>query len=292
MNKPLYDVPRLKKAQEVNLKLLLEVDRICRDHDIKYMMDSGTLLGACRHGGFVPWDDDVDIAMTRDNLDKFLKVAPRELGGDFRLIMPYEYHEGNIFFDFTPRIIYLRSRRNGPFARSYSNFAGSGESGYYEKNLDHLWLDIFILDNIPDFKMADWFIRFCQKVIYGLSMSKRSFLDMKKYSFADRIRVAVLSFMGKFVKMSFLFKLQDRLSRKYDSVPTHNLYYSNYQPDFLYVTIKREWAYELTEIPFEGHNLMASRAYKEILHEVYGNYMELPPQDKRVPSHSDFTEVF
>lgn len=65
----------LTRVHEANLKLLKEIDRICRKYRIQYMLDSGTLLGAVRHKGFIPWDDDADVVFTRPNYEKFLKVA-------------------------------------------------------------------------------------------------------------------------------------------------------------------------------------------------------------------------
>lgn len=62
-----------------NLAILKEIDRICRKYRIKYVLDAGTLLGAVRHKGFIPWDDDADVAFTRPNYDAFMKVVRREL---------------------------------------------------------------------------------------------------------------------------------------------------------------------------------------------------------------------
>ena len=77
--------PRLRGLQLVELEILLEVDRVCRENGIEYFLDGGTAVGAVRHGGFIPWDDDVDIGMTRENYEKFLEIAPEKLKNDYFL---------------------------------------------------------------------------------------------------------------------------------------------------------------------------------------------------------------
>ena len=94
----------LTKVHEANRKLLKEIDRICRKYKINYMMDSGTLLGAVRHQGFIPWDDDVDVVFTRQNFEMFMKVAPRELPVGMSVLRPEEIRGGKVFYDFTTRI--------------------------------------------------------------------------------------------------------------------------------------------------------------------------------------------
>ena len=282
---PDYNKETLKKAQQASLEILLAVDRICRENGIRYLLDAGTLLGAVRHQGFIPWDDDIDIAMTRKDyeaLKRLLRSGKKLLPENMELILPDEYRNGRAFYDFTPRIIYKNSRRHGD----------SREMDYYEGKLNHLWVDIFILDNIPDSPLLDRWVRFRQKVIYGLSMPKRWRLDLGKYSPSDRLKVSLLKGAGRFFPMRKLFSMQERLSRRYEKRHTKNLYYSNYQPDFLQDTVKREWSEEVTELPFEGHMLMAPAGYDQVLREIYGDYMQLPPEESRVPSHSDGLEVF
>ena len=277
-----YDEQKLIKAQRASLSILLETDRICRAHGISYMLDSGTLLGAVRHKGFIPWDDDIDIAMTRDNFERFRAVAMNELMAGMELVMPSELGGGDVFYDFTPRIIYLNSRRH----------ADSDEMRYYGGRLNHLWVDIFILDNISDNIFLDKLTRFRQMVLYGFAMSKRYKLDMDKYNSVNRMKVKTLVTMGRCTDMRDIYKRQESLSVRYNTGNTKRLYYSNYQPDYLGVTLKREWVEPVEELEFEGHMLMVPAYYHEVLTEVYGDYMQLPPVEQRVPSHSEEIEVY
>ena len=278
---PQFDREQLKKAQKASLLILKEVDRICKKHGIRYLLDSGTLLGAVRHKGFIPWDDDLDIAMLHTEFDRFRKACEEELSESFRLILPDEYRGGQAFYDFTPRIVFLNSKRH----------ADSAEMDFYEGKLNHLWVDIFLLDNIPDNALSDRMTRFLQKAVYGLSMAHRFRVDLSKYQGADRVRVAALTALGRLVPMPALFRLQEGLSRKYGGTATKNLYYSNYQPDYLQDTVRREWSLETVELPFEDGRFPAPKGYDEVLRVIYGDYMQLPPEEQRVPSHSDGLEV-
>ena len=87
----------IKKVQQANLKILLEVDRICKKHNIKYLLDAGTLIGAVRHKGFIPWDDDVDLAFPRKDYEKFLAIAKDELPEGIKLYHPSDIGKGKAF---------------------------------------------------------------------------------------------------------------------------------------------------------------------------------------------------
>lgn len=266
----------LTKVHETNLKILKEIDRICRKYRIKYMLDAGTLLGAVRHQGFIPWDDDADVAFTRKNYEAFLKVVSRELPDTMELLMPWDFRGGKGFYDFTARIIYKNSRTH----------EDTPEMQYYEGKLNHLWVDLFTIDELPEKNGAATMTLLLHKMVYGMAMGHRYHLDYGKYSLFHKLAVGGMSAVGRLVPMKLLFRLQRLVALKDRRGRSELRYYSNYQPDFLYVTLQRKWCDEIVDVDFCDTKLMASKHWHEVLTWIYGDYMTLPPKEKRVPSHS------
>lgn len=266
----------LTKVHETNLKILKEIDRICRKYRIKYLLDAGTLLGAVRHKGFIPWDDDADVAFTRNHYDAFLKVVRRELPDTMELLTPKDFGGGTRFYDFTARIIYKNSRTH----------EDSGEMRYYEGKLNHLWVDLFTIDELPSNKASAAVTLLMHKMIYGLAMGHRYHLDYSKYSPFHKLAVGGLATVGKLIPMRAVFSMQRVVAVKDRRGRSNLRYYSNYQPDYLYVTLQKEWCEETVDLDFCDTKLMAPKNWHEVLTWIYGDYMKLPPKEARVPSHS------
>ena len=188
----------LTEVHQANLAVLKEIDRICRKYRIKYLLDAGTLLGAVRHKGFIPWDDDADVAFTRSNYDAFLKVVRRELPEGMELLEPKDLRGGTAFYDFAARIIYKNSQTH----------EDSDEMRFYEGKLNHLWVDLFVIDELPEGKAASAFTRLLHTVIYGMAMGHRYRVDFKKHSLINKIVIGVLASFGKMIPMRILRKLQ------------------------------------------------------------------------------------
>lgn len=266
----------LTKVHQANLEILKEIDRICRKHQIQYMLDAGTLLGAVRHQGFIPWDDDADVVFTRDNYEKFLAVIQNELKPGLSFLDHKDLGNSTRFYDFTSRIIFEKSQTH-----EYTK-----EMEFYENKLNHLWVDLFVMDQLPDNPVLTNLTIFTQKVIYGMAMGHRYQLDYQKYSFCHKIFVWILANLGKIVPLSYLFRQQYQTAVKYHNKKGAVKYYSNYQPDYLYVRVKNEWCDEVVDVAFCDTILMAPKGWHEILKLIYGDYMKLPPVDQQIPAHS------
>lgn len=267
----------LSRVHEVNLKMLKEIDRICRKHGIQYALDSGTLLGAIRHQGFIPWDDDVDVMFTRKNYEKFARVARRELPPGMSFVEPNEYHDGTAFYDFVPRLIYENSRK----------FEESGKMAFYDEKISRLCVDLFIADALPDGKLTKPLTRLCHCVVYGLALGHRWKVDLSDYKGIMKAFVFVLSGIGKRIPFPAIYRMWKGLCRKDLGKPTHLYFYSSYAPDYFYVEIEKDVTDRVLEVPFEDTKLYIPEGWDAYLKQVYGDYRKLPPEEKRIPEHSD-----
>lgn len=273
----------LTKVHEVSLRILKEIDRICRKYRIRYLMDSGTLLGAVRHQGFIPWDDDADVAFTREQYEAFLKVVRRELPPGMELVLPEEFAGGAYFYDFTARIIYKNSKI----------YKDSKDVHYHQGRPNHIWIDLFVIDKLPERAWQAAGIRFLQKTVYGLAMGHRYRLDYKKYSGMERMVVAGLAGAGKLIPLRTLYRMQRVMSLRTRRSKGSLRYYSNYQPDYLDVTLDKAWCENVVNLPFEGTMLMAPKEWHQVLTKIYGDYTQMPPAGQRRPTHTSMQiEVF
>lgn len=253
----------LKKVQQIGLEILLEVDRICRKYGIAYELDGGTLLGAVRHKGFIPWDDDVDIRFLRDEYDKFCKVCKTELDKERFFLQNYhtdpEYRWG-----------YAKILRKGTVAKRYHQEMIHSKNG--------VMIDIMPCENMPE--------RGISKGIYNL----RCFLARKcsyspigaKYE-NNIIKRCIYKLMSKIPKKVFV-KEFERLAYKYNDKQTKLVRSPGWGWKQESIGNLREWMEDRIEMEFEGHMLPVPRDYDGFLRFLYGeNYMTPPPLEKQVP---------
>ncbi len=127
-----YDDETLNKLHETLIELLDEFVRICKKHNLKYTLVAGTVLGAVRHSGFIPWDDDIDVGMLRPDYEKFLEVAPKELKDKYIL----DCFEQNKDY----HLSFAKIKKNGTIFDE--------EAAHHMNNHKGIFLDVFPLDNV------------------------------------------------------------------------------------------------------------------------------------------------
>ncbi|MDO5339006.1 MAG: LicD family protein [Eubacteriales bacterium] len=266
----------LEKAHELNRILMRKLDSICKEYGITYYYDSGALLGAVRHQDFIPWDDDIDIAFTRENYNKLLAVPKSAWGDDFELVLAKDLIPDS-FFDFPTRLVYLGD--SVPL-QSYAKV----ENHVPEKYKDRMVLDCFILDNAYDSQFKQLMLRLRLTMIYGQCMGHRDSIDYSEYGTLQKIVIGMLAAIGKHKSLN---KLREKYERVSMSVKgnTNHYYYSNYPMPDLKAWCDKEWFNGTVDLKVGDDYFSCPKGYKEILTMVYGDYMKLPPEESRVPMH-------
>ncbi len=271
-SKPI-DLKYIKGIHYAQEHLLLEVDRICRANNITYFLWAGTLLGAVRHKNFIPWDDDVDVAMLREDYERFLAIAPGELGEKFELVMPGE--DGK-FFDMIPKINYI------PSVLRKKN---DGDDFYLDKH-NRVSLDVFCLD-APKRGLSFKLQLLNLKKWYGYAMGHRQAFYADKYSPLQRPVIKTLAGIGKRKSMDSILAGQRKASLSGKHADSENLCVFNERIFFIYPRFKSAWFAGTAEYEIRGHKFTSICDADSYLRFVYGDYMQLPPEEKRKPMHAD-----
>lgn len=266
----------LKALHAVQLDMLLEFGRVCRSLGLRYQLAAGTLLGAVRHGGFIPWDDDVDVAMPRVDYERLLKEAPAILGGDYFL----QHRRSDLSFTAN----FAKLRRNHSEFREVSRANAMSHHGIY--------MDIFPFDAVsPNTRCGRLHLQAIRwmSLIAGIINHPRAGRLSPKRPFVQRVIGRVAYELGRLVPKTACYLLQDWLCVCFNR---GNQIYVTCLASMPFDDTKAkqrirpaEEFFELTELLFEGHWLPVPAAYDTTLARLYGNYRELPPPDKQVPTH-------
>ncbi len=255
---------KMKRIWGVIYDLLVQFDSICRKHNLNYVLSYGALLGVIRHDGFIPWDDDLDVCMPRDDYERFLMVAPFELSAPYFLQIPGE--DNGYYFSFAK----LRN----------SNTSGISLPFIYEKFNQGLGLDIFVLDNCNLSTSEDDF-ETVKKLALENSANMRRSLRYPTKSDMDRI--------DSFPKRDPQIVLNEMLAVMTNYNNTESDYCVNLSTT-VYPVKKMiyEWKDILDTIDKEmyGRMFKIPRNYDEILKITYGDYMQFPSLEKRGVWHS------
>ena len=268
MDKP--ELLSLQEMQQVYLELLQDFDGMCQHHGLRYELAGGSLLGAVRHGGFIPWDDDIDVCMPRPDYERML-----ELKKEGKLALPEKRD--------------LISDRDRTFARHFGRFVRHDVKRVAdmaeETDCPYIGMDIFPVDGLPagklGFKWQCWRVKQLRRFLLT-SVEKAG--TSRKGALAAKVKDLyrpILKKIGPFRIARHLDKVCSRVD--YDKAKLVGAITGMYGH-------KERWPKEdmlpQTRLPFEGLSACAYENYDIYLGNLYGDYMKLPPEDKRVP-HCD-----
>ena len=265
-----------RRMQLLQLDMLKEFDRVCRENNIRYTIFCGTLLGAVRHKGYIPWDDDADIAMLREDFEKFRKVA-------HLLDEKICYFQDHIN-DPEYRWGYAKLRRTG------TRFIHAGQE--HLKCKTGVFIDIFPMDDVPKSVIGQIFNDF-----YCFCLRKVLWSEVGKVTDKNRFKRFIYRHLSK-IKPSTVYKRFDKMTNKSrnDSPNRVRCFFFTsvgklYQKNSLKTryAIPKKWMTELCEYDFEGIKLFGTKDYDENLKYIYGDYMTLPDEKDRDP-HSPVSD--
>ena len=256
------------QADQLHKCLLIiaeEIKRICQKHDITYFILGGTLLGAVRHKGFIPWDDDMDIGMTRSEYDRFCTIVGKELGPDF-FVTSHENEENY-------GKLYLKIRLKG------THFHEEGRPAGLE---DGIFVDVFPLDRIPNKPL--------QRKIQMLRGTILQFTLLVKcgYQVHNTRLVPFAKLLSIFFSKKMLYRHLLKTRSKYNG--DTSLDYTNLGGTYPYGTdiiFKDCIDKGLSTLPFESTTFSAPQNPEKMLAGLYGDYMKFPPKEKCVFKHTE-----
>ena len=256
MNNPYlqqFKEQQLRVCQLKQLSILEEIVRICQKHQIDYWLDGGTLLGAVRHGGFIPWDDDIDIAMREEDLERFIRVAPGELREGLFLQTPQNEP------DCKEPIVKVRDL-NSFYVEGGDNFAADYQKGLY--------VEILPMINYPTLPR-----KWVKRITLGIS---RSYSILRKAHYYSLRSFAEFFWFGAKYLLSFcLWKMLYPIRPK-------DVYISNILLNNGYgIMHRQDSVFPLGTIMFEGKSFSAPCNPDAYLSDLYRNYMEIPPKEKQ-----------
>lgn len=255
----------VKKIQEIVYSMLKDIDSFCRKNNITYYLSGGTCLGAVRHKGFIPWDDDGDIMMPRKDYDRFLKLFGKEYNE--------KYGVGSLATDKE----WMRQ-----YARVWDKKTILKSNNVADKDIG-VFIDVFPIDGLPENKYIRTLYYKKVKILDGLKNAsyKTKSLDDEKYKLIKKIAaIAVKPFGTRFFAV-----MMDKSARRYDfdkskfvgvSMVTH---YGQRE------TIKRKYMSHSLEMKFENSIFTVPCGYKKYLSNLYGDYMKLPKDTEQNYPH-------
>lgn len=276
-------VDYIEKAHRILMILLKEVDRICRKYHLHYYVICGSLLGTVRNKDLIPWDDDVDVAMPREDFNKFVKCVKKEWGdrGDFQFV-DYNRMGKNVFLDFMSRVVYMKEDIS---VGVYRKMHGKGRADIE----NHMPVDIYVMDNaFENDKMHKLQVNMIT-FLYGLAIGHRAYVNYDEYARRGKkvqTIVKILSKIGRCIPLSWILFVYEWVRKWNKNSNSSAVYESNGFIMCIPWKFRREWFGEGVRLPLYDMEVSVPSDYDAFLKKHYWDYMMLPPMEAREPTHS------
>lgn len=267
------DKETLRNVQLAQLEIAIEIKRVCEENGIKYFLDSGTLLGAVRHGGFIPWDDDMDIGLLRHEYNKFVEIAPKKLKPDFML---QTWNTDSYY----PYVYVKVLKRNTEYVEASSEGT---------KKHNELFVDVFVYDCYPKDKSLRQNQGKKIQFYRHIAMMKCGIKPWKRY---ENIKERIASFLkylpficlSKFCNREKIMCLWEQERIRYNT-DSSDYYYNAGSGKYGAFIIPKSCIGNYSKILFENIEFMCPENNHSYLTSAYGEYMVLPPEDQRENMH-------
>lgn len=262
---------------QVDLDIVKEVVAICNKHGFTYYMLGGTMLGAIRHKGFIPWDDDIDLGIPRKDYDRFLEVAPKELSAHLRMV---NYHTDPEYHYYITRILDTETKVEEERIGNENRYTNAS-------------IDIFPIDGTPNNKMLRKIYFF--RVLYHralMSLCYKDSIDRKRpRGTAEKVLLWVMERLPV-EKITTPYKQKEKIDKllrkqKVEGAKFIGNIMGAYRTKEI---VPAEFYGKGKMYPFEDMELRGMGMADEYLKWTYGDYMQLPPEDKR-KTHFKILEI-
>ncbi len=251
-----------QECKQIMLQILDVIDEICKEHGLKYYLSGGTLIGAIRHRGFIPWDDDIDLVLFREDFEKLRKILAEQT----------KYPQYTLLDLNTEGFVY-------PFLKLTNNHTVAKQG---DTKVQHgIWVDIFPLDAVPNNAVIRYlFLKKCQ-LYRDIALSAiTDFTGIKIFSIKGIAKLC-LGFIGKSVGVKRIARMTEKHMQKYNGMRNANFVGCNYSPYIMREFLPSEIVKPDTEVDFESKKYLSFKNWDIYLKRLFNDYMTLPPVEKR-----------
>ena len=262
------EITEISQVKSIQLEIMDYFHSWCMENNIKYFISAGTLIGALRHKGFIPWDDDIDVVMLRKDYDHLIATFPNTETGKYRLYS-----------------IEVDNNCTKPYAKIYDSQTVMIEGNERIETTLGVNIDIFPLENATD-DIQDA-IRMKKQIkiydnILGVKLLDHSDRGKTKNFLVGLLRMLSIPFTCGWLIHNIIRRATKYKDNEDSRFIVNAVIYAKGEKEIL----EREWFKETVELDFEGRKYLAPVGADQYMHRLFGDYMQLPPEDKRVSHHS------